>query len=57
MKVKIGNKTFDSEQEPIMLILEIKDKANIAHMEPNQVKYCSYPSNISPEEISKWMDD
>ena len=34
MKVKIGDKIYDSEQEPIMVILNDADKNNIKNMLP-----------------------
>ena len=57
MKVKIGNKIYDSEKEPIMIILNDSDKKNIANMLPECTKYCSYPNNCDNEEIVKWMKD
>jgi len=47
MRVKIGDKVYDSELEPIMLILSSEDKKNISSMTPKAKKYCSFPD--SPE--------
>ncbi len=44
MKVKICDKIYDSEQEPIMVILSEVDKKNIANMHPEATKYCVYPT-------------
>lgn len=57
MKVKIGNKVYDSEKEPIMLILSDEDKKNMSQMLPKSRKYCSYPENESPDKIRKWMQE
>lgn len=57
MKVKIGNKIYDSETEPVMVILSDGDKKNIENMLPHCTKYCSYPDIIGNDEIIKWMDD
>ena len=57
MKVKIGNKVYDAENQPIMVILSDKDKENIANMDENATKYCAYPdSGYSIEEIKEFMD-
>ena len=42
MKVKIGDQIYDSNEQPIMLILGEEDKEAIAAM-GKQTKYCSYP--------------
>ena len=55
MKVKIGNKIFDSEKEPIMIILDEKDKNNISLMKNEDFHYCSYPLNCDSEYIVDWM--
>lgn len=57
MKVKIGNVIYDSEKEPIMLILTDNDKENIKNMHPEATKFCSYPDEISGLDIELWMDD
>jgi len=55
MKVKIGNTIYDSEEEPIMVILSQKDKENIKNMAPYCTKYCSYPIPTDREYIEKFM--
>jgi len=55
MKVKIGNKTYNAEEEPILLILSQQDKSNIAHMDNSATHYCAFPSTIDPEFIKNWM--
>jgi hypothetical protein len=57
MKVKVGNKIYDGNEQPVMVILEGKDKENIRDMLPECTKYCMYPETFSVEEIRKWMDE
>lgn len=57
MKVKIGNKIYNSEDEPIMVILSEKDKENIKNMAPYCTKYCSFPNPTDREYIEKFMLD
>jgi len=48
MKVKVGNKIYDVEEEPVMVILSNEEKEQIANMHPDNTKYCVYPK------IDKW---
>jgi len=57
MKVKVGNKIYDGNEQPVMIILEGKDKENIKNMLPECTKYCMYPDTFTKEEISKWMSE
>lgn len=57
MKVKVRNKVYDGEKEPIMVILEPGDKENIKRMPAELTKYCMYPDHLDPEEIKEWMAD
>ncbi len=50
MKVKIRDKTYDGENEPVMIILSNQDKKNIANMVKGATKYCVFPGN------SEWID-
>ena len=56
MQIKIGNRIYDGNDEPVMVILSNADKKNIANMLPRATKYCCHPDNISKEEITKWME-
>jgi hypothetical protein len=49
MKVKVGDKIYDGEQEPVMVILTDQDKKNIEDMYPHCAKYCVFP------DIEKWV--
>ena len=55
MKVKIGKTVYDSEKEPILLILTEKDKKNIGNMSPEASKYCIFPDCIPIDKIKKFM--
>jgi len=55
MKVKIDDKVFDSEEQPIMVVLDDKDKENISNMLPEATKYCSFPSDMKLDEIKNFM--
>lgn len=58
MKVKVGNKIYDGEYEPVMAILTDQDKENIKNMLPECTKYCMYPeAGYTVEEIQKWMKE
>lgn len=56
MKIKVGDKTYDSEETPVMVILSGKDKHNIANMHPGSHKYCAYPHGSNPGDIKAWMN-
>jgi hypothetical protein len=55
MKVKIGEKIYDSEKEPIMVILSESDKENISNMLPEATKYCSFPDGMIVKSIREFM--
>lgn len=56
MKIKVGNKIYDGENEPVMAIFNEQDKINIANMHPEANRYCVYPTEKhSEEDIKKWM--
>lgn len=55
MKVKIGNKIYNAEEEPIMLMLSDEDKKNIANMLPECKIYCAYPDEYDKDKLEIWM--
>lgn len=56
MQVKVGDKIYDGDKEPVMVILTDKDKENIKNMFPHCTKYCYYPKDsYSDEYINDWM--
>lgn len=68
MKIKIRNKIYDSEKEPIMFIFQDLNQEkglikNLEKMNKNGLKkYCEFPdipkwSDNKYKKIDKWMDD
>lgn len=56
MKVKIGNKIYDSNDEPIMIILDKQDMEYISNMPKHYSKYCVYPEiGYTEEDIKEFM--
>ena len=56
MKVKIGDTIYDSDTQPIMIILDENEKQLISQMDTKHSKFCVYPENYSEEEIKKFME-
>ena len=54
MIVKIGNDFYDSDDLPIMLILDETDKDNISNM-GKQTKYCRFPKDTKDVDIVNFM--
>ena len=62
MKVKVGDKIYDGEKEPVMVILNKGEKEQIANMAPEATKYCVYPGDKkwlknNYKAIKEWMKD
>lgn len=55
MKVKIGNTVYDAVNEPVMVLLSLEDKRNIAMMSPEDTKYACFPDKMSVEEARAFM--
>lgn len=60
MKVKVGNKIYDGDQEPVMVILSKGEKKHISKMAPESQKYCVYPgteewTKDNYKKIKDWM--
>ena len=55
MKVKIGDRVYDANEEPIMVILTEQDKVNILNMIPEATKYCVFPDTVDTELIKEFM--
>jgi hypothetical protein len=55
MKVKIGDTVYDSEKEPIMIIISNDDKKSIENMLPEATKYCSFPNGVEMQIIKDFM--
>ena len=56
MKVKIGVNVFDSNYQPIMIILSSEDKECISNM-GGQTKFCAFPDNCKSADIIEFMED
>lgn len=55
MQVKIGNKIYNSDKQPIMVILTDKEKDLIANMTKEAHKFCSYPQEYPSIAIEGFM--
>lgn len=55
MKVKIGDKIYNSENQAIMIILEDYNKEDISNMDKDARKYCEFPNSMSEEEAIDFM--
>ena len=57
MQIKVGDKLFSSEDQPIMVILTEDDKENIANMLPECTKYATFQDDWGDEKaMLSWMD-
>lgn len=57
MRVKIQNTWFDSNEQPVMVELSMRDKQLIRDMAPDATQYCCYPQGVDPAKIERWMRD
>lgn len=57
MKVKVGDKMYSGDEQPIMVILTDGDKRNITNMLPEATKYAEYPDTYDQEEVLRWMEE
>lgn len=55
MKVKVKDKIYDGEKEPVMVILNEKDKENIKDMHPGCDRYCMFPDSYSEKDLDNFM--
>ena len=55
--VKVGDKIYSGDEQPIMVILTERDKYNITNMAPEMTRYAEYPDHYDPEEIHIWMTE
>jgi len=56
MKIKVGDKIYSSQDQPIMVILEEYNKIDIANMSEDAKKYCEFPDDLTEEEARKFME-
>jgi hypothetical protein len=62
MKVKVGNIVADGNHTPVMVILSLEEKEQIANMAPEASKYCTYPhteewTKDDYKKIKDWMKE
>lgn len=55
MKVKIDDVLYDSDDQPIMVVLSSQEKGNIADMAPEAFMYCCYPEGMPMESVVEFM--
>lgn len=56
MKVKVGNVVYDGLNEPVMVILNDRDKTAILDLDIEDEKYCHYPAGMNAVRINEWMN-
>jgi hypothetical protein len=56
MKVKIGNRIYNSNNEPIMIIFDIGEKGLIEDMHPQDMKFCAHPQGTDTKTIEHFMN-
>ena len=57
MRVKIGRFIYDSDEQPIMLILSASDKLAISHMGVDCTLYCPAPADMAIDRINAFMHE
>lgn len=57
MKVKIGDKVFDSTYEPIAIQLTETDKNNIGNMTKDASVYICFPVNVGGQRVKEWAEE
>ena len=55
MKVKIGDKIYDTREEQILLILSEEDKRNLERMDTEATKFLSFPDKMDLNEAKRFM--
>ena len=55
MLVKIGDKIYDSEKEPIMIVLQDGDRDDMYRLEENEFRFCFFPKGTCYKKIEDFM--
>ncbi|KKL04225.1 hypothetical protein LCGC14_2618210 [marine sediment metagenome] len=55
MKIKVGDKVYDSSKEPVMVIFDQSDKESISNMAPVATMYCAFPEGTTQKDATKWV--
>ncbi|MCH7990594.1 MAG: hypothetical protein IID46_15750, partial [Planctomycetes bacterium] len=56
MRVKVRDRVYSGEIEPVMVLLSPTDRANIVAMHPDADRYCEYPDEWDREEVREFMN-
>jgi hypothetical protein len=51
MKIKIGDQTFDPDDDLVAIYLTDEDKQLIANMAPDARVFCAYPNGMKPDDV------
>ena len=57
MIVKIGDKYYNSTEQPILLILSKEEKSHIANMADDKKKYLSFPSDYNENKAKEILEN
>lgn len=59
MKIKVGNRWYSDQEEPILLLLTDNDRVNIARMGTGEKAYMTAPPDLFPSdaEVQAWIQD
>ncbi len=55
MKVKIDDTYYDSEDVPIMIVFEPREKELVRDMRDEDTRFCVFPEGTDRKKISAWM--
>lgn len=56
MKVKVGDKIYDGEIEPVMVIFAKEELVIIKNMDPDSNTYASFPDDFGDQDkMYDWM--
>ena len=56
MQVQVGNKRYDSSNQPLAVILTARDRLNISMMSPEAVVYAEASDQVSDDDFERWVD-
>jgi len=56
MRVRIDNKIYNSDEQPIMIIFDVGEKGLIEDMQPQNMKFCVYPQGTDATAIEHLMN-
>jgi len=56
MKIKAAGFLFDSDREPLMIVLTPQDKERIKAMGDDQNEYIIFPKHMTREQVQVWAN-